>query len=340
MNRKLAFIVVPILILIVAYSAGPSPEEPIWNKNLPIVPQAPSELEAYIAKQENKHNIKPDNEARIIWYDSLKRKTEYSLVYLHGFSASQEEGNPVHRTFAKKFGCNLYLARMSDHGIDTTEQLLNFTPDRWWKSSKEALAIGKAIGEKVIIMSTSTGGTMGLTLASNYTSEVSALINMSPNIAINVPMSWMLNKPWGLQIARLANGSQYSDTIPTPGVDPILNNQYGNSKYRLESVCQLQEMVDSKMNKKTFEKVQQPSLSLYYYKNEEEQDPTVKVSAILDMHEQLGTPDNLKEAIAIPEAGTHVIGCHYRSQDVPAVIAAVEKFAVDKLHMTIANGPD
>lgn len=340
MNRKIAFIAVPIFILIVAYSVGPSPSKPIWNKDLPTVPQAPSELDAYVAEQESKHNIKSDNEARIIWYDSLKRKTEYSLVYLHGFSASQEEGNPVHRTFAKKFGCNLYLARMSDHGIDTTEQLLNFTADRWWKSSKEALAIGKAIGEKVIIMSTSTGGTMGLMLASNYTSEVSALINMSPNIAINEPMAWMLNKPWGLQIVRLAKGSQYSDTIPIPGVDQKLSKQYGNSKYRLESVCQLQEMVDSKMNKKTFEKIQQPSLSLYYYKNDEEQDPTVKVSAILAMHDQLGTPDSLKEAIAIPEAGTHVIGCHYRSQDIPAVIAAVEKFAIDKLHMTIANSRD
>jgi TRAP-type uncharacterized transport system substrate-binding protein len=62
--------------------------------------------------------------------------------------------------------------------------------------------------------------------------------------------------------------------------------------------------VDSRMNKETFEKVTQPSLSLYYYKNEEEQDPTVKVSAILAMHEALGTPDDLKEAIAKPEAGT------------------------------------
>ena len=41
--------------------------------------------------------------------DSLKEKTEYAVVYLHGFSASQEEGDPVHYDFAKKFGCNLFL---------------------------------------------------------------------------------------------------------------------------------------------------------------------------------------------------------------------------------------
>jgi esterase/lipase len=334
MKRKFTFIALPIIVLIAAYSVGPSPATPVWDMELPSVPQEPAALEEYVSLQEEKHKVKEDNEARIIWFDSLRTKTEYSLVYLHGFSASQEEGNPVHLDFAKKFGCNMYLARMADHGIDTTENLLNFTADRWWKSSKEALAIGKALGEKVIIMSTSTGGTMGLMLAANYESDVSALINMSPNIAINNPTAWLLNKPWGLQIARLATGSIYADTVPTPGVDQIVSKKYGFSKYRLESVCELQEMVDSRMNKETFEKVTQPSLSLYYYKNEEEQDPTVKVSAILSMHEQLGTPDSLKQAISIPEAGTHVIGCYYRSNDVPSVIAAIENFAVEKLHLT------
>ena len=35
-----------------------------------------------------------------------------SVVYLHGFSASQEEGDPVHYDFAQKFGCNLFLAAL------------------------------------------------------------------------------------------------------------------------------------------------------------------------------------------------------------------------------------
>ncbi|XOV92662.1 MAG: alpha/beta hydrolase [Bacteroidota bacterium] len=336
MSKKLIYILSPVLVLILVYALGPSPTTPKWSKEMPIVPENPEELEAYIANQEGKHKIKPDNEARIVWFDSLKRKTEYSVIYLHGYSASQEEGDPVHQDFAKKFGCNLYLARMADHGIDTVEQLLYFTPDRWWQSSKEALAIGKAIGEKVIVMSTSTGGTMALTLASSYPDDVTALINMSPNIAINNPTAWILNKPWGLQIARMVTGSLYGDTTAIPGVDPELSEKYGYNKCRLESACQLQEMVTSKMNEKTFSKVTQPSITLYYYKNEEEQDPTVKVSAILDMNDKLGTPDNLKEAVPVPGAGTHVIGCYFRSHDVPAVQSAIQKFALDKLKMRLA----
>lgn len=333
MSKKFIFATFPIILLVGAYFLGPEPDEPKWDNTMPVVPQQPDELEKYVSLQESKHKLKQDNQARIVWADSSKKKTEYSLVYLHGYSASQAEGDPVHRQFAKTFGCNLYLARMADHGIDTTEQLLYFTPDRWWRSSKEALAIGKAIGEKVIVMSTSTGGTMALVLAGEYPQNVTALINMSPNIAINDPMAWISNNPWGLQLARMVKGGNYNITKGTSWADSILDNRYWNHKYRLESVCQLQEMIESKMNKSTFEKVTQPSLTLYYYKNEQEQDPQVKVSAILEMNKQLGTPDSLKQAVPIPNAGGHVLGSYVVSKDLASVSKEARKFAIDKLKM-------
>ncbi len=132
MKRKLIFITFPIIVLVGIYFLGPEPARPRFDSTMPTVPQSPDELEKYVASQESKHKLKPENEARIVWADSTKRKTEYSVIYLHGFSASQEEGNPVHRDFARKFGCNLYLARMADHGIDTVDQLINFTVDRWF----------------------------------------------------------------------------------------------------------------------------------------------------------------------------------------------------------------
>lgn len=327
-RKKIIYITFPFIVLIGIYFLGPAPARPKFDPTIPTVPQSPDELEKYVANQENKHKLKPDNEARIVWADSTKKKTEYSVIYLHGFSASQEEGNPVHRDFARKFGCNLYLARMADHGVDTVDQLLYLTPDRWWASSKEALAIGKSIGEKVIVMSTSTGSTLALMLAAEYPQDVFALINMSPNIALNDSKAWIANNPWGLQVARLVFGGK-SRILPK---DSIVH-RYWNDSYRLESVSQLQELLESKMNSETFRKVNCPSLSLYYYKNEQEQDPQVKVSAMLEMNKQLATPDNLKETVAIPNAGAHVLGSPLISKDVPAVEAAVEKFAIEKLKL-------
>jgi pimeloyl-ACP methyl ester carboxylesterase len=58
------------------------------------------------------------------------------------------------------------------------------------------LAIGRQLGNKVIIMGTSTGGTNALQLAAAYPNDVEALILLSPNIAINDPNAWLLNNPW------------------------------------------------------------------------------------------------------------------------------------------------
>lgn len=332
MSRKLRLISFPFILLLGVYFLGPSPATPQYDTSFPEVPAEAAELEHYITAQESKHSVKPDNEARIIWFDSTRAKTEYSVIYLHGFSASQKEGDPVHINFAKQFGCNLFLARLADHGIDTTEQLLYFTPDRWWESAKEALAIGQAIGEKVIVMSTSTGGTVALMLAAEFPDRVHSLINMSPNIEINNSTAFLLNNPWGLEIARLVVGSDYQE------IDYNQERQlYWNGKYRLEAITQLEELVETKMNKDTFSRVMQPTLTLYYYQDEENQDPTVKVSAMLKMHSQLGTPENMKKAVAIPGAGAHVIGSYLVSKDLGSVEHEVDLFARDQLGLQPIN---
>ena len=320
------------LVLIIVYFLGPKPASPKYNKDLPSLPSGSVALEKYINENEVKHKIKPDNEARIVWLnDSLKNETEYAVVYLHGFSASQEEGDPLHYQFAQKFGCNLFLSRLDAHGIDTTEPLLNFTADGVWNSAKEAYAIGKKLGKKIILMATSTGGTLALKLAAEYP-DIAGLILLSPNIEINDAKAWMLNNHWGLQIAKAVAGTyrKASDTT-------AIYAQYWNNKYRIESTVQLEELLESTMKKSTFEKVNQPTLLLYYYKDEEHQDPVVKVSAMKRMFSQLGTADRLKRVVALPNTGDHVIGSYIKSKDVQSVVNETEKFAREILHITEIN---
>ena len=317
-----------VLVLIVVYFLGPRPSTPKYNNTLPAVPSDAAALEQYIKKNEATHKLKPDNEARILWlHDSLKEKTEYAIVYLHGFSASQEEGDPVHYEFAQKFGCNLYLSRLDAHGVDTTEPLGNFTAEGLWNSAKESYAIGKQLGKKVILMSTSTGGTLALKLAAENP-DIAGLILLSPNIEINDPNAWLLNNHWGLQIAHLVTGKHRK-----AGDTTAIYAQYWNNKYVTSSLVQLEELLETTMKESTFKKVMQPTLLLYYYKDEDHQDPVVKVSAMKRMFSQLGTPENMKRQVPIPNAGDHVIGSYVKSKDIESVQRECEKFAVEILKL-------
>ncbi|MBS1918032.1 MAG: alpha/beta hydrolase [Bacteroidetes bacterium] len=331
--QKKSLWAIPVLLIII-YLAGPAPAKPVYKTEMPVVPADALQLEAYVKNNEAQHKIKPDNEARIIWFnDSSKQKTDYAIVYLHGFSASQGEGDPVHKNIAKEFGCNLYLSRLAEHGIDTVDAMINLTADKYWESAKQALAIGKQLGRKVILMSTSTGGTNALQLAAAYPDDVAALILLSPNIEINDPNAWLLNNHWGLQIAHLVLKSDFIDAKDNR---PIYK-QYWDWHYRAEAAVALQELLETTMTKETFEKVKQPVELLYFYKDEAHQDSVVKVPAMLKMYDELGTPDSLKRKQAIPNAGTHVIGSYIKSHDVEGVQKEIEKFMIDVLHIKKVN---
>lgn len=321
-----------LVILIILYFLGPQPSTPKYKNDLPSIPSDVMQLEKYIAANEATHKLKPDNEARVVWFnDSTKEKTEYAVVYLHGFSASQEEGDPVHREFAKKFGCNLYLARLAEHGVDTTNPLANYTAEKSWRSAVEAYAIGKQLGRKIILMSTSTGGTLALKLCGEFP-DIVANIMMSPNIAINDPNAWLLNNHWGLQIAHLIVGKQRTVEDTT-----ALYAKYWNNRYSTSSLVQLEELLESTMKESTFKKVTQPTLMLYYFKDKDHQDPVVKVSAMKRMFAQLGTPDSLKRELPLPNTENHVLASPIKSKDVESVKKEIDKFAIEILKLPVSK---
>lgn len=332
MKRFLTTSLILISILIVAYLSGPKFPKPKLDANLPSIQLQTNEVESFIKNKESKQKIKPDNESRIIWAnDSLKNKTSYCLLYLHGFSASWYEGNPAHIDFAHRYGMNLYIPLLASHGIDTTEALIDMTPDRLYESAKEALVVAQSLGEKVILMSTSTGGTLSLKLASEFPELMEGLILLSPNVAINNTAAFLLSKPWGLQIARNVYKGNYRITNTDFASEDC---RYWNCKYRLEAIVYLQQLVESTMKKETFSKVSKPVFLGYYYKDEENQDKIVRVDAMLKMFDQLGTPENLKQKVAFPEAGDHPIGSKLFSKSWQDVEKASYQFAEEKLGLT------
>jgi pimeloyl-ACP methyl ester carboxylesterase len=310
-----------------AYFLGPEVDTPTLDKSLPEVTADLAQLEQEIQQHEAAiPNIKPENEARIVWADSVRGKTPCSIVYLHGWSASQEEGDPVHQETARRYGCNLYLPRLYGHGLTEEEPMLSVTADKLLDSAKEAIAVGKQLGEKVILMATSTGGTLALYLAGGDP-DIAGLLLYSPNIAIFDPNAELLNNPWGLQLAKLANGGDYHEFKEITEE----NSKYWTTKYRVEALTQLQALVEGTMTEETFESVRQPLFLGYYYRDEVHQDSTVSVPAMLQMFEALGTPEAQKRKVAFPDVGAHVMTSYITSKDLESVQQETYRFLEEVL---------
>jgi esterase/lipase len=335
MKLKIGKLLLVLLIaLILGFFAGPKVEKPGVDGFVPELVQniTLQELEAQIASAEKSTEyLKADNESRILWLkpDSLY-KTEYVLLYLHGFSASPKEGYPINYEFGKHFGMNTYIPRLYGHGLDSPDNLADMTPDNLLNSAKEALNVARKLGDKIIIMSTSTGGTLSLLLASEN-EDIVAQILFSPNIEINDNSAKILTLPWGLKLGKMIAGETMSyDDEPEV-------QKYWQSQYRIEGIAYLQSLVENTMKKSTFEKIKQPLFLGYYYKNELEQDPTVKVSAMLEMFEQISTPADFKRQHAFANVGVHPLASGIKSKDIDAVRNETYKFAEEILHLKPLN---
>ena len=328
MRHKRYLVLAVIFALLMLYIGGPKPPTPQYQTTLPEMPVEPHLLDSIVARMESRHTLKPGNQAHIVWHnDTLPEKTPYALVYLHGFSASHHEGYPLHRNLAERYGFNLFLSRLHDHGIDTTEALLKFSAEKFYDSARFALAIGTQIGEKVILLSTSTGGTAALKLAAEFP-QVHAIINLSPNVRINDPFAFLLNNPWGLQIANIVLGDEYRYV---DGGDEYA--KYWNTKYRNEALIELQELIETTMIPETFERVSQPVFNGFYFANDTAQDKVVKVEAIRWMHDLLATPEELKVIHAFDTPGDHVLASPIKSKDVESVEREVSLFIEEILQI-------
>jgi hypothetical protein len=121
----------------------------------------------------------------------------------------------------------------------------------------------------------------------------------------------ILDKPWGLQIARIVSGRPDKKFASESKV----HANYWQLDYRIEALVALQNLVSNTMKPEVFSSVTCPVFLGYYYKNEIDQDKTVSVPAMLKMFDELGTPAGLKQKKAFPKAGVHVIGSYIRSKD-------------------------
>lgn len=322
--RWIMLILLSILLLGAGiYALGPKPKYEQVNAFLPSVDAELDSLDGYIADQEALvPNIKPNNQSSIVWADSF-RKTPYVILYLHGFSASPAEGDPLHKNLAARYGCNLYLPRLAGHGIDSKDSFRDLTPMKYMNSAKKAFATAQLLGDTVIVAGTSTGATLGVYLASEHPDLVHALIMYSPNFKVANPFMPLCTRPWGKEILSSFVGSEYREI---PGFKDKEEGSYWTSTYRIEGLMAVQALLDQTATKEVFEKINQPYFVGYWYKSETEKDQTISIDAIKYFDKVASTPKEQRHLEAFPNVGAHVMTSSLRSKDVKSVEQATYRY--------------
>lgn len=322
MKKRYWFGLLFLVAIIITYFLGPVPSEPVYTSNLPEVSSNLKELEQYIIQSEDSMPTRKDNQARIIWQNKSLEITEYSIIYLHGFAGSYRDGYPVNQNIADTLQANIFYARWAGHGLKPPASLNDFDGENAWESAKQALKIGNAIGKKTIIMSTSTGGTLALKLAAAFPDKVFALVNLSPNLEDDQPGTFVLNSPWGYEIASLISFGENKKIEH----EQEIATQYWDTIYPSRALVDLQVLVETTMTPETFKKVKSPVLTLYYHKNFMEEDEHVEVDIYEDVYKLFSTPDSLKKLVPLKTPGTHFIGSDIKSSDTEIVEKEIIEF--------------
>lgn len=172
-----------------------------------------TDVEAYLDAAEAKFSdIRPGTRKQIVWADpQTKSKTPIAIIYVHGFSASPAELRPLPDRVAASLGANLMFTRLAGHGR-SPDAMAEADVGDWLNDLEEALTIGERLGDKIVVMATSTGAslvTYALTL-DRFRERISAVVFLSPNYRISDPLAFALTWPFARGLARLAIGKRRS----------------------------------------------------------------------------------------------------------------------------------
>lgn len=241
------------LLLVAMFVFGPRASlDPFAERALPReVPTEPAALERFVEGTQKKlPDLVPGTEARIVWQRPTKTPTYWSVVALHGFSASRQETAPYAEEVARALDANLYEARFEGHGR-SGEALAEATAEDWIRDAREAFAIGAALGERVAVLGVSTGATLA-TLAALDTDKAprpSAFVFLSPNFGPKDPSARLLLWPWAENWLPLVVGQEraweptnedhgryWTERYPTRALFPMMASVQAASSGAVDSI--------------------------------------------------------------------------------------------------------
>ena len=211
--------------------------------NAATPPQLPADIDAYLADAERRvaerFALIPGTEKRVTWHGAPGARTAYAVVSLHGFSATRQETAPLAERVAAALGANLFETRLSGHG-HAEQPMHAVRAEDWLADAAEALAIGARLGEKVVVIGTSTGGTLALAMSDHDSAAaVSDLVVISPNLQPSDAKAAWLTRPAGSLVARLVAGDTRSWQAHNEQ-----QARYWSTSYPIEAAIEVMRLVD------------------------------------------------------------------------------------------------
>ncbi|MDB6179681.1 alpha/beta fold hydrolase [Paracoccus sp. Z330] len=162
----------------------------------------PEDLDAWLSDREQ--GIDPARAGRIDWRGPPGQRTDLALIYVHGFSGHPSELDPVPQEVAEAVGANLYSVRLAGHGAED-EALARANVAQWWDDVAEAVAVGERLGDRIVLIGLSTGGTLAALAAvdEDLGRRIDAVVLLSPNFGVHHRYFRLLNLPFSRQLVRL-----------------------------------------------------------------------------------------------------------------------------------------
>ena len=275
-------------------------------------PTALADLDPWLQTSESKfEGLRPGTAKGVVWASADKQQTPWSVVYIHGFSATRLETAPLADQVAKALGANLFYTRLSGHGLPG-QAMGEASAQDWLADTLEAVRIGKTLGRKVLVISCSTGSTLSTWLGTTpQAADVSAFVFISPNFGLKNKMSELINGHWGQQIATAISG----DTIRYEQTDPREVVAWTGS-YPTKALFPMMALV-KKVRDSDLSAFQKPVLVLY-----SAADQTVDPEEIKATFARLGSQQKSIDAVTYSQSkGQHVLAGEIRDPQSVAPMA-------------------
>jgi esterase/lipase len=264
------------VLALLTFALGPRPR---LNAQAPAS-RVPADIEGadlstWLARSEaTVNNLVDGTEARIAWHNpDQPAKTPLCFLYVHGFSASRQETAPVTERLAHLHNANIFDARLEGHGVGHESNLDQ--AESWLQSMVDAWDIASRIGDRVVIVATSTGAPLSIWLLTQpgVSERVQALLLMAPNFKIRSPFGFLLTWPWAPHWVQRLLGQFHEWEPETPE-----HGKYWTSRYSTLALIEMQKMVDW-LAKQDLRQFKTP-LAMMYLRNDTTIDPVAAVKAL------------------------------------------------------------